>query len=411
MGQTLTEQILSHAAGRQVRAGELVVVEPDVVMSHDSLSPAIIKILKEELGRSTVKNPEQLVIVFDHVSPASTVGTANSQNLVRRFTEEQDIRLFDTGRGICHQVLVEEKIAGPGKIVLGADSHSTSYGAVGALGSGMGSTDIALIWATGQTWLRVPGTIRVLASGRFQPWVEAKDLALKLCRELTISGATYASVEYHGLSWMALPERQTLASMAVETGAKAGIFPPDGLDPHDWSVPDWLSVDPQAEYSRTIAIDLSGLEPQVAVPHAVDNVADISGVTGTPIDVVFLGTCTNGRYEDLREAAEILRGKRIAGGIRLMVTPASDRVLARAAGDGTLSTLIEAGGIITPPGCGMCMGRHLGTLGDAEVCLSTGNRNFKGRMGAPTSRIYLASPAVAAATALRGCITDPRKLY
>lgn len=410
MNQTLSEQILSHSAGRPVRAGDLVVIEPDVVMSHDSLTPSIIRIMQEELGIQRVKNPEQLVMSFDHVAPAATVGTANQQNLVRRFAQEQGIRLFETGRGICHQVLVEEHIAGPGKIILGADSHSTSYGAVGALGSGMGSTDIALIWATGRTWLRVPETIRVQVTGRFGTGVDAKDLALKICQALTISGANYATVEYHGLDWLDLPGRQTLASMAVELGAKAGIIPPDGCVAEQFQTPDWLRVDPLANYAHSITIDAASLEPQVAAPHAVDQVVDISQVAGTPVSVVFLGTCTNGRYEDLRQAAELLRGRRVSGGVRFLVTPASSRELARAAADGTLLALVEAGAVLTTPGCGPCMGRHQGTLGDSDVCLSTGNRNFKGRMGAPTSQIYLASPAVAAATALTGRITDPREI-
>jgi methanogen homoaconitase large subunit len=410
MAQTLSEQILSHAAGRAVRAGELVVVEPDVVMSHDSLTPSIIRIMQDELGVPNVKNPAQLVMTLDHVAPASTVGTANSQNQVRRFAREQGVRLFDVGRGICHQVLVEERIAAPGKIVLGSDSHSTSYGSVGAFGSGMGSTDVALIWATGRTWLRVPETVRVQVGGRFNPGVDAKDLALKICQALTISGANYAAVEYHGLDWLDLPGRQTLASMAVEVGAKVGIVPPGGPVAELFDVPGWLYVDPQASYARSETIDLDALEPQVAIPHAVDRVVDLSQLAGTRVSVVFLGTCTNGRYEDLRLAAEILRGKHISRDVRLLITPASSRELARAAADGTLATLIEAGATLTTPGCGPCMGRHQGTLGDDDVCLSTGNRNFKGRMGAPTSQIYLASPAVAAATALTGIITDPRAL-
>ena len=410
MSQTLSEQILSHAAGRTVHAGELVVVEPDVVMSHDSLTPSIIKIMQDELGVANVKNPDQLVMVLDHVVPAATVGTANSQNLVRRFAQEQGIRLFDVGRGICHQVLVEEKIAAPGKIVLGSDSHSTGYGSVGAFGSGMGSTDVALIWATGRTWLRVPETVRVDVSGRFGPGIDAKDLALKICQVLTISGANYAAVEYHGLDWLALNGRQTLASMAVEVGAKVGIVPPTGAIAGQFELPDWLFVDPQARYKSTITIDLDGLEPQIAIPHAVDQVVDLSEVAGTHISVIFMGTCTNGRYEDLRQAADILQGKRVSNQVRFLVTPASKQELARAAADGTLLTLIEAGAILSTPGCGPCMGRHQGTLGDEDVCLSTGNRNFKGRMGAPTSQIYLASPAVAAASALTGVITDPRTL-
>lgn len=408
MGQTLAEQILSHAAGRAVKPGELVIVSPDVVMSHDSLTPSIIKILREELGLSNVKNPAQLVMSLDHVAPASTVGTANAQNQVRHFAREQGIRLFEVGRGICHQVLVEEGIAQPGLIILGSDSHTTSYGAVGAFGSGMGSTDVALIWATGRTWLRVPETIRVQVSGRFQPGVGAKDLALKICQVLTIEGANYKAVEYHGLDWLPLEGRQTLASMAVEVGAKVGMVPPTGVIADRFPAPDWLLVDPKARYARTIEIDLERLEPQVARPHAVDQVVDLGEVAGTPVDVVFLGTCTNGRYEDMFTAAQILRGRRIDPNTRFIVTPASSQELSRAAADGTLAALLEAGATLTTPGCGPCMGRHAGTLGDNDVCLSTGNRNFKGRMGAPSSQIYLASPAVAAATALTGRITDPR---
>lgn len=410
MGQTLSEQILSRAANRAVYSGDFVVIEPDVVMSHDSLTPGIIKILRQELGVEHVKYPERLVFSMDHVAPASTVGTADSQNLVRRFAREQNIRLFDVGRGICHQVLVEERIAMPGKVVVGSDSHSTSYGAVGAFGTGMGSTDIALVWATGRTWLRVPETLRVIVRGRFRPGVDAKDLALKLCRELTIDGANYMTVEYHGLDWLPLPGRQTLASMAVEMGAKAGIIPPTGVIAEEFPAPEWLFVDPEAVYARTMTIDLENLEPQISIPHEVDNVADLSAVAGTKVSVVFIGTCTNGRYEDMRAAAEILRGQRIANGVRLIVTPASSHELNRAAMDGTLSILLEAGATLTTPGCGMCMGRHQGTLGEEDVCLSTANRNFKGRMGSPKAQIYLASPAVAAATALKGYIADPREL-
>ena len=408
MGQTLAEQILSNSAGHPVKTGELVVVEPDVVMSHDSLTPSIIKIMQEELGVPHVKNPAQLVFSMDHVAPASTVGTANQQKQIREFARQEGIRLFDVGRGICHQVLVEEGIAAPGKIVLGADSHSTSYGSVGAFGAGMGSTDIALTWATGRIWLRVPETIRVQVDGRFRPWVDAKDLALKICQALTISGANYASVEYHGLDWLDLPGRQTLASMAIEVGAKVGIIPPLGLPGNRYPVPDWLHLDPAASYVRTITIRLDELEPQVAIPHSVDAVTDLSQVAGTPVTAVFLGTCTNGRYVDMVAAASILKGKHISSNVRLILTPASSTELTRAAADGTLGILLEAGATLTTPGCGPCMGRHQGTLGEDEVCLSTGNRNFKGRMGAPTSKIYLASPVVAAATALTGQITDPR---
>ncbi len=410
MANTLAEQILSQKVGRSVQPGELIIIEPDVVMGHDSLTPGIIRIMTEQLGITKVHNPDQIVLVLDHVAPASTVGTANSQNLVRKFAQDQGIRLFDVGRGICHQVLVEEGIARPGLLVLGSDSHSTSYGAVGAFGAGMGSTDIALIWATGRTWLRVPETIRIEVKGRFRRGVDSKDLALKLCREMTISGATYAALEYHGLDWLPLPGRQTLASMAIELGAKAGIFPPYPNGESGQEVPNWLFLDPKARYSQTVTINLDELEPQIAKPHAVDAVVDLSEAAGINVDVVFLGTCTNGRYEDMRAAADVLSGQKISRGVRLLVTPASGLELRRAMADGTMETLLAAGAIITTPGCGACMGRHQGTLGDGDVCLSTGNRNFRGRMGSPNSHIYLASPAVAAATAVTGRITDPRNV-
>jgi methanogen homoaconitase large subunit len=411
MGRTLAEQILSRAAGREVRAGDLVVVEPDLVMAHDSLTPSIVRIMREELGVDRVHDPERVAVVIDHVAPASTTGTANQQNAVRRFAAEQGIaRFFDVGRGICHQVLVEERLARPGMLILGSDSHSTGYGAVGAFGTGMGSTDIALALATGRTWLRVPETIRIDLHGRFRPGVDAKDLALRIGRELTIAGANYCAAEYHGLDWLALPGRQTLASMAVEIGAKAGIVPPSGVVAEMFEVPHWLAADAGARYERRIAIDLDSLQPQVALPHAVDNVVDLDDVAGTRVDVVFVGTCTNGRYEDMRAAADVLRGRRVAPGVRLLVTPASSRELRRAIEDGTMAALVEAGAILTTPGCGPCMGRHNGTLGDGEVCLSTGNRNFRGRMGSPEARIYLASPSVAAATALAGAIASPKEV-
>lgn len=418
MAQTLSEQILSHAAGRAVRPGDLITVRPDVVMGHDSLTPAIITIMRERLGVAHVADPNQCVLVMDHVAPASNVSTADNQNIIRRFAREEGIRLFEVGRGICHQVLVEEQIARPGRIVIGSDSHSTSYGAVGAFGTGMGSTDIALAMGTGKVWFRVPETLRVVCNGRFHPSVDAKDLALKLCRQLGLDGATYMSIEYHGLDWLPLPGRQTLSSMAIELGAKAGIFPPngapdgapDGAVTQRFVVPDWLFVDAEATYAQTITVNLNELEPQVAIPHSVDDVVDVSAVVGQPIDVVFLGTCTNGRYEDMRIAADILQGRQLAPGVRLIVTPASRQELQKAIADDTLSTLLEAGATLTTPGCGPCMGRHQGTLGDGDVCLSTGNRNFKGRMGHPNSHIFLASAAVAAATAVTGRITDPREL-
>jgi len=409
MGQTLAEQILSHAAGRPVKPGELITLRPDVVMGHDSLSPGIIKIMRQNLGVPHVHDPAQCVMVMDHVAPASNVSVANSHNIIREITREEGIKLYEVGRGICHQVLVEEKLARPGRVIIGSDSHSTSYGAVGAFGTGMGSTDIALAMGTGKTWLRVPETMRIHISGRFRPGVDAKDLALKLARELGIGGATYMAIEYLGVSWMPMQMRQTLASMAIELGAKAGIFPPDGEVAERFEVPDWLFFDETAEVAHEMHVNLDELEPQVAIPHSVDDVVDLSEVVGTKVDAVFLGTCTNGRYEDMRIAADYLRGRTLAPHVRLLVSPASRVELQRAIADDTLDILLSAGATLTTPGCGPCMGRHAGTLGDGDVCLSTGNRNFKGRMGHPKSHIYLASPAVAAATAVHGIIADPRE--
>lgn len=410
MAQTFAEQILSHSLGRPVKPGELIIVEPDLVMGHDSLTPGIIKIMKERLQIPNVRYPERAVFVIDHVAPASTVGVANSQNVIRRYAAEQGVKLFDVGRGISHQVLIEEQMARPGMIVVGSDSHSTSYGAIGAFGSGLGSTDIALALATGQTWLRVPETIRVHVVGRFRPGVDAKDLALKIGRELSISGATYCSVEYHGLEWLELAGRQTLSSMAIELGAKAGIVPPYGEAVAHFTVPEWLNLEEEATYASELTINLAELEPQVAIPHAVDNVVDIGEIAGTKVDVVFLGTCTNGRYEDMRAAANLLAGRQLAPQMRLIVSPASRDALQRAIADDTLSILLGAGATLTTPGCGPCMGRHQGALGEGDVCLTTGNRNFKGRMGHPSSNIFLASPQVAAASALTGYITDPREI-
>ncbi len=408
MPLTLAEQILAHAAGHPDKPGDLITVRPDVVMGHDSLPPAIIDIMRERLGVAHVADPAQVVLVMDHVAPASNVATANAQNKIRTFAREEGVRLFEVGQGICHQVLVEAQIARPGRIVIGSDSHSTSYGAVGAFGTGMGSTDIALAMGTGKIWLRVPQTIRLRFSGRLGRGVTAKDVALKLNRELGVAGATYAAVEYLGLDWMPLPDRQTIASMGIELGAKASIFPPTGEVAAKFPVPDWLFVDDTAVVQQEHYFNLDQLEPQIAIPHSVDNVVDLHEVLGTKINVVFLGTCTNGRYEDMRQAADILRGQTLAPGLRLLVTPASRQELQKAIADDTLDILLSAGATLTTPGCGPWRGRHQGTLGEGDVWLSTGNRNFKGRMGHPSSHIYLSSPAVAAASAIAGEIVDPR---
>jgi methanogen homoaconitase large subunit len=415
MGQTLAEQILSHAAGRPVHAGENVVVNVDLAMMHDSISPSIIKILHGELGAARVWDPDRIAVVVDHVAPAATIQNAEHQANLRRWVREQGIRnFFDVGRGISHPVLVEEGLARPGMLIIGSDSHSTGYGAVGAFGTGMGSTDMALALATGQTWLRVPETTRVLATGSFQPGVSAKDLGLRVARTITADGATYQSVEWHGLDALSVADRMTLATLSIEVGGKAGLVPPTGagctVRGERPEVPEWLFVAEGARYARTVEVDLDTLQPQISVPNYVDNVADLGDLGRVAVDVVYIGTCTNGHYEHMRAAAEVLRGRRVAPGVRLVVVPASSESLLRATADGTLASLLQSGAAIGTPGCGACIGRHMGVLAPGETCLFTGNRNFRGRMGSPEASIYLGSPEVAAATALTGYITHPAEV-
>src|SRR6266542_1457388 len=375
MAQTLAEQILSNATGRPVQAGENVVVNVDLAMMHDSISPSIIKVLHGELGAERVWDADRIAVVIDHVAPAATIQNAEHQANLRRWVREQSItHLYDVGRGISHPVLVEEGMARPGMLIIGSDSHSTGYGCVGAFGTGMGTTDMALALASGQTWLRVPETVRVQARGSFRPGVSAKDLGLRAAREITAAGW-----DAHAL--------------------------PRGL-----SVPEWLRVDDGARYSATVEIDLDDLDPQISVPHYVDNVVDLRDLDRVAVDVVYIGTCTNGHYNDMAAAARILRGRRVAQGVRLLVVPASSEALRQATDDGTLSALLQAGAALGTPGCGACIGRHMGVLAPGEVCLFTGNRNFRGRMGSPQANIYLASPEVAAATALTGYITHPQEV-
>ena len=411
MAQTLSEQILSQAAGHPVQAGDVITAAVDLVMAHDSISPSIIKVLREELQAERVWDPERVALVIDHVAPAANIQTAEAQARLRRFAREEGItRLFDVGRGISHQVLIEERLARPGMLIVGSDSHSTAYGAVGAFGTGMGTTDIALALATGRTWLRVPETVRIRAWGRFQPGVSAKDLGLYVARMLRADGATYRAVEWHGVGFLSVGERMTLATLSIEVGGKAGIIPPEGAIAGTVDVPSWLHVESDAHYIQTLDVDLGLLTPQIAMPSFVDNVADLEDVGRVAVDVVYIGTCTNGRHEDMAAAARILRGRRIAPGVRMLVVPASSQALQQAVADGTLATLLEAGATIGTPGCGACIGRHMGVLAPGEVCLFTGNRNFRGRMGSPEAQIYLGSPEVAAATAVTGYITDPREL-
>ncbi|MGL4612195.1 MAG: 3-isopropylmalate dehydratase large subunit [Trueperaceae bacterium] len=411
MSLTLAEKILSHRAGRDVHAGELVIVDVDQVMVVDSIAGSFFKRL-EQLN-ATPRYPERVSIVIDHVAPAANIEVATAQKDIRAWGNKHGCRVFDIGRGICHQVLMEEGLSQPGGIVLGSDSHSTTYGAVACFGSGMGATDIALAAASGRTWLRVPESVKVTFKGTFSPGVTAKDAALEMIRVLTADGATYMSIEIHlldGAERLTRGERMTLANLTVEAGAKCGLVVPSGeiLDMYD--VPTWLYPDSDATYVKEVEIDLRTLTPRVSAPFYVDNVSEVSAFANKKVDQVFIGTCTNGRLEDLHDAASVLKGRKVASHTRLLIIPASSQVLEEATRDGTLLTLLQAGGTIGTPGCGPCMGRHQGVLAPGEVCVSTSNRNFKGRMGAADAEIYLASPRVAAASAVAGFITTPEAL-
>ncbi|AIZ45213.1 3-isopropylmalate dehydratase [Deinococcus radiopugnans] len=404
--QTMAEKILSRRGDRAVYAGDLAVVEVDQVMVVDSIAQSFIERMQKDLA-AVPKYPERVSIVVDHVAPASTVSVAQAQKEAREYAAQTGVALFDVGRGICHQVLMEEGLAKPGWIVLGSDSHSTTYGAVAAFGTGMGATDIALAAASGKTWLKVPESVKVTFTGELRLGVSAKDVALEMIRTLGADGATYQSIEIHAGDRFTRGERMTLANLCVEAGAKVGLVVPGGEILTMYDVPEWVYPDDGATYVQQIQLDLGALNPRMSAPSEVDNVYDVSELRGLKVDQVFIGTCTNGRLEDLHAAAEVLKGQRVSPGTRLLVIPASSQVMEAAMEDGTLLTLQRAGAVLGTPGCGPCMGRHQGVLAPGEVCVSTSNRNFIGRMGDKDAQIYLASPAVAAATAVMGRIALP----
>ena len=413
---TLAEKILAaHAGLDSVVPGQIVVADVDVAIAQDGTGPLAIEQI-EALGAGRVKAPT-CVFFIDHAAPAPRSELANAQKTIRAFCASSGATLSDVEMGVCHQ-RVAESYAKPGDLVIGADSHTCTAGALGAFATGMGSTDVAVGMATGSTWLRVPETIRVEVSGHAAPGVDAKDLMLTVIGTLGADGATYKALEFGGPGIEALPMagRLTLSNMAVEAGAKAGLMASDettraflaaqGREQH-WRP---LAPDAGAAYERTLPVDLAAVVPTVACPHTVDNTAPAAQVAGTRVDQVLIGTCTNGRLEDLRTAAALLRGRHRAAHTRLIVTPASRAVAQAAAREGLFDVFWQAGAVITNAGCGACVGIHEGILADGEVCLSTANRNFHGRMGNPAASIYLGSPATAAATAVAGCITDPREL-
>jgi len=411
----MVEQALGRACGHDVRAGEIVTVEPDRALSHDN-SAFIIKKYKD-IGAPNLWNTDKIVIVFDHTVPALTPAHQQNHEEVRTFVRERGLpHFFDAGEGVCHQVMMERGFVLPGELIIGADSHSTIYGAMNAVGIPINRTEMAGIWATGEIWLRVPQTIRIHLTGTLSFGVYAKDIFLKILSELGADGAAYRCLEFagDGVARLSMSERMTLTNMAVEVGAKAGMMPFDSVTAEYLRNRTTRSYQPieassDAHYERELRIDLSVLQPQIACPHRVDNVQDLSTVVGTPVQQAYLGSCTNGRLDDLRIAAGILSGKQVAKGVRLVVYPASSEVRREAEAEGLLQTIRAAGGEIMESACGSCFGAVGATLQDGDVCISSSNRNFCGRMGSTKAFIYLSSPAVVAATCVAGAIADPRE--
>lgn len=434
--QTFAQKALAASAGLPfVEIGQVIDVRPDVVLSHDN--SAAIRSTWLQFGQERVLIPDKLAITLDHAVPAPTTKHAQNHAEIRRFVQEQGIRNFwEVGRGICHQVLSEEAVVLPGQTILGADSHTTHFGWLGAFGAGIGRSEVATLWATGELWLRVPETIRVMLHGTLPLGVTAKDFALRLIGDHGVDGGIYYAIEFagDGIEALSLESRMVLPNMMAEFGAKSAYIAPDQavfnyLAPRlrarlkrqgreNLSLEEAMErvkggalySDEGASYAATYSYQAEELEPFVACPHSVDNVVPVSQVTGTKVQQAFLGTCTNGRLEDIAAAAQVIQGKQVASGTRFLVIPSSSQVLQAAMQAGYIATLVEAGAVIGVPGCGPCMGNHMGIPAPGEVTISSANRNFRGRMGTPDSEIYLASPAVVAASAVLGRIADPREV-
>jgi len=393
---TVAEEILARASGmEEVKPGDIVNANVDYAMSHDNAALVIKKF--KQIGKERVWDNEKIVIILDHRTPANTIKTAEGHRSIREFVKEQGIKNFyDINRGICHQVMIEEGFASTGKLIVGTDSHTTSYGAVGAFSTGIGATEMAAVWATGKIWLRVPESYKIVIEGELPEMVFSKDIILNIIKHLRSDGANYRACEFYGtVENMSLASKIVISNMSMEMGAKAAIFPSEKYD---------------GPYEKEFEFDVSGLSPQIACPHTVDNVKDVEEVEGKKINQAVLGSCTNGRLEDLRIAASMMEGRKVAEGVRMLVFPASINVYKDALKEGLIETFVEAGALVLNPGCGPCLGAHEGILAAGEVAIASTNRNFRGRMGSRDSEVYLASPATVAASALKGEIADPRKV-
>lgn len=415
-GATFAQKVLSRASGKDVLPGDIISARIDLAMSHENA--ALVLRSFKQIGAKDVWDPEKIVLLFDHRIPANTTKAAEGHQTVRRFVRDEGLpHFYDLREGICHQVLPEKGHVLPGMLIVGTDSHTTTYGALGAFSTGIGATEMAAVWATGELWMKVPQTYRFHLGGKLEGPVAAKDVILHLIGRMGADGCDYRCVEFVGpvVDAMSVSGRMTMCNMSMEMGAKAGVTFPDERT-RDYlkgrTVRKWEPVlsDPEATVEKEFDIDLTGLPPQVAYPHSVDNVKPVEEMVGIPIDQAVIGSCTNGRAEDLLAAERILRGHRIPDTVRLIVVPASREVYLWAAESGILASLVRAGAIVTNPGCGPCLGAHQGLLAPGERCIATTNRNFRGRMGSPESEVYLASPATVAASALKGMIADPREV-
>jgi 3-isopropylmalate/(R)-2-methylmalate dehydratase large subunit len=413
----ITEKILAKASGKTlVRPGDIVDANVDMIMVHDLTGPLAVEAFKR-IGIGKVWDNKKIVIILDHQVPAESVKAAELHKMLRAFAKEQDIRFYDVGRGgICHQVMPEKGHVLPGTVMVGADSHTCTYGALGAFATGIGSTEAAAVFATGKIWLKIPETTKVNVEGKFKPYVTPKDLILSIIGKIGADGATYKAVEFTGstIRGMSMAGRMTLCNMTVEMGAKNGIIEPDEttrkfLEGRTSQPFEELKSDKDAGYERVVEFDVSRLEPVVACPSSVDNVKPASEVDAQ-IEQAFIGSCTNGRIEDLRLAAQVMKGKTVKDGVRALVIPASQEVYTQAVKEGLVEIFTDAGALVCGSACGPCLGGHIGLLAAGETCVSTSNRNFIGRMGSTQASVYLASPATVAASALTGRITDPREV-